>query len=584
MKRRFLITRPLCLAAALSLAAVLTGGRTMAQTFQQIAPKQPQKPTAGRVVNQNEAKALGGKGSEVLVSALKGVRLLGSPTEIRTGGYSGRPGIDPGDVTMAAQPDFAAVVQPYLGQPVTMTSLSELTRGIVAYFRAHDRPVVNVFVPQQAITSGYIQIVVVESRVEKIEATGAKWFSNDMLLHEVSLRPGDSISGNQVRNDVAWINRNPFLQTDMLMAPGDTPGTTDLLLHTQDRFPLRVFAGYEDSGNRYTENDRLLAGVNYGNLFGLGQQISFQYTQAPTKNDFEAESATYVVPLPWKHQLTIFGSYAATDATLGSEFSSGGVNWQISGRYEIPLPSTAHFNESVIGGYDFKRNNNSLLFGVASVSNTTADVDQFVLSYQAALQDNYGSTSLSATGFYSPGGFSAYDNDDDYAQQRLNAPSSYAYGQFALNRVTRLPGDFTWVLNGLLQKSNANLLPSEQLGLGGYATVPGYEEREVNGDDGFLIGTQILTPPVSIGEAAGLPAVRDQLQFLGFVDYGGTNLHNATPADINPNTNLLGVGPGLRYVINPYLSVGFDSFIKHLSTGYGTGEHSRGHIGVVISY
>jgi hemolysin activation/secretion protein len=387
-----------------------------------------------------------------------------------------------------------------------------------------------------------------------------------------------------VRSDVAWINRNPFLQSDMLMAPGDAPGTTDLLLHTQDRFPLRVFAGYEDSGNRYTEDDRLFAGVNYGNLFGLGQQFSFQYTQAPTKNDFEAESATYVVPLPWKHLLTIFGSYAATDADLGSSFSSGGVNWQISGRYEIPLPSTAHFSESFIAGYDFKRNNNSLLFGVQSVTNATADVDQFVFGYQASLLDDFGSTSFSATGFYGPGGFSAYDDGTDYEQQRLDAPSSYVYGQFALNRVTRLPGDFTWNVNGLLQESNANLLPSEQLGLGGYSTVPGYEEREVNGDNGYLIGTQILTPPVSIGEAVGLTAVHDQLQFLAFVDYGGTSLHEVTPADINPNTNLLGVGPGLRYVINPYLSLRFDYGFQLLSTGYGTGEHSRGHVGVVISY
>jgi hemolysin activation/secretion protein len=465
-----------------------------------------------------------------------------------------------------------------------MVSLSQMSRAIVAYYRDHDRPVVNVFVPQQAITSGYVQVVVVESRVEKVEATGAKWFNNNMLLHSVSLRPGQPISGNQVRSDVAWINRNPFLQSDMLMAPGDKPGTTDLLLHTQDRFPLRVFAGYEDSGNRYTEDDRLLAGFNYGNLFGVGQQLSFQYTQAPTKNDFEAESATYVVPLPWKHQLTIFGSYAATDATLASEFTSGGVNWQISGRYEIPLPATAHFSESVIAGYDFKRENNSLLFGVLSVSNATADVDQFDLGYQAELQDDYGTTSFSATGFYSPGGFSAYDDGIDYAQQRLDAPASYVYGQLSLERVTRLPGDFTWNVNGLLQESNANLLPSEQLGLGGYATVPGYEEREVNGDNGFLIGTQILTPPVSIGEAVGLTAVRDQLQFLAFADYGGTSLNTVTPADLNPNTNLLGVGPGLRYVINPYVSVRFDYGFELLSTGYGTGEHSRGHVGVVISY
>jgi hemolysin activation/secretion protein len=576
---------PLCLVAGLSLAAVSGSIRLHAQDFQQIAPKQPEKQGAGKVINEEQPKPFSGTGGDVLVKELKGVRLVASAKEVRSEGYHGTPGVDAGDVVLAQNPDFPAVVQPYLDQPVTMASLSQLTRAIVAYYRDHDRPVVNVYVPQQAITSGYVQIVVVESRVEKVEATGAKWFSNDMLRHEVTLRPGEPISGQQVHNDVAWINRNPFLQADMLMAPGDQPGTTDLLLRTQDRFPLRVFAGYEDSGNRYTEDDRLLTGFNYGNLFGLGEQVSFQYTQAPDKNDFQSESGTYIVPLPWRHQLTIFGSYASTSATLGDVFNSGGVNWQISGRYEIPLPTTPNYTESVILGYDFKRNNNSLLFGVASISNTTADVNQFVFGYQSALKDDYGSTSFSATGFWSPGNFSAYDNDYDYQQQRLEADSSYLYGQLTLDRVTRLPWDFTWEVNGLLQESDANLLPSEQLGLGGYATVPGYEEREVNGDDGFLIGTQLLAPPVSIGEAMGwTKGFDDHLQFLAFLDYGGTSLHTVTPADINPNTNLLGVGPGLRYVINTNVSLRFDYGFQLLQTGFGTGEHSRGHVGLVISY
>ena len=45
-----------------------------------------------------------------------------------------------------------------------------------------------------------------------------------------------------------------------------------------------------------------------------------------------------------------------------------------------------------MGGFDFKRSNNDLIFGVASVSNVFTDVDQFVLGYQASYQDDYGST------------------------------------------------------------------------------------------------------------------------------------------------------------------------------------------------
>jgi hemolysin activation/secretion protein len=578
-------------AALLAAAAMATLAQAQSQdqSFQPVAPKQPEKTGEGKVVNEAAKPVSGHADSEVLVGRLKGIFLLSDPKQVRHDGVTSPRAVEPGDVTLAKSPDFDAVVQPYIGQPVTMKSLAELTRSIVAFFRDNDRPVVNVFVPEQSITSGFVQVVVVVSRVEKVEATGARWFSNQDLRAEVGLRPGDPISSSQLNSDLSWINRNPFLQSDVLMAPGNAPGTTDLLLRTQDRFPLRVYAGFEDSGNQYTGNDRILTGFNYGNLFGIGQQLSYQFTTGTDVNKFTAHSGTYVIPLPWRHQLTFFGSYSDSSTNLGPDLSTSGVNWQISGRYEIPLPGTEHFTESVTGGFDFKRSNDNLIFGVATVSNVFTDVDQFVLSYQASAQDDYGSTSGSATGFWSPGGLSKYDRDIDYMGTRGGARTNYAYGQLTLNRVTRLPLDFTWTVRGEVQESDANLLPSEQWGLGGYATVRGYDERVVNGDNGFLVSTEVATPPVSIGEFFGLKAIKDQLQFLGFVDYGGTSLHQVTPADVNPNNNLFSVGPGLRYVINPYISIRFDYGFQLINTGiadtgFESRHHSRAHLGVLVSY
>ena len=571
----------------IAIAGLLTAAWTVniqAQDFEHIAPKQPEKTGDGHVINEAAKPMSGHNDSDVLVNHLQGIFTLSDPKQVRSGGVTGHSSVEAGDVAFAKRPDFETAIAPYLGQPVTMKSLAELTRSIVAYYRDHDRPVVNVYVPEQNITTGFVQIVVLESRVEKVDASGARFFSNADLRDEVRLGPGDSIRGDELRSDLSWINRNPFLQSDILMAPGNAPGTTDLLLRTQDRFPLRVYGGFEDSGNQFTGEDRILTGFNYGNLFGLGQQLSYQFTTAEDVNKFTAHSGTYIIPLPWRHQLTFFGSYSETNANLGSGFNSGGVNWQISGRYEVPLPGTAEFTESVTGGFDFKRSNNNLAFGVVSLANNNTDVDQFVLGYQASYLDDYGSTSASGTGFWSPGGISAYNDDNDYIMQRGGARDNYAYGQVTLNRVTRLPFDFTWTVRGEIQEADANLLPSEQLGLGGYETVRGYEEREVNGDNGFLLSTEVATPPVSIGEFFGVPQIKDQLQFLGFVDYGGTSLHNVTPADINPNTNLLGVGPGVRYVINPYLSFRFDYGFQLIQTGFGDGEHSRGHVGVVVSY
>ncbi|MCE0484858.1 MAG: hypothetical protein LV479_11550 [Methylacidiphilales bacterium] len=558
----------------------------MAQNYEQVAPKQPEKTSEGTISNEASAIAAGHGHTVVLVDRLNGIFLLSDIHQLKKGGVKSSRTLEPGMVTLAQRPDFAPVVEPFIGQPVTLKSLDELSRAIVAYYRQHDRPVVNVFVPQQNITNGFVQVVVAESRVGEVTASGAKYFSNDELRHELELRTDEPISGDKVRDDLNWINRNPFRQSDILFSPGSTPGTTDVQLRTQDRFPLRVFAGYEDSGNQLTGDSRYLAGFNYGNLFGVGQQLSYQYTTGSDSNEFFAHSGTYVIPLPWHHELTFFGLYSEANANVATPLTTSGVSWQTSMRYEIPLPGTQAFQHSVIAGFDFKQSNNDLEFGGSTISNVFTDVAQFVLGYQASYADDLGSTFASGTGFWSPGdltGTSA-NTDASYMATRAGATANYAYGQLSLRRVTRLPWDFTWSVRGLYQVSDANLLPSEEFGLGGYETVRGYDEREANGDDGFLVSTEVATPPVSLGQMINLKQATDQLQFLGFVDYGGTSLHQATASDVNPNTNLLGVGPGVRYNISPYLAVRFDYGFQLISTGFDTRHDSRGHLGVVMSY
>ena len=94
----------------------------------------------------------------------------------------------------------------------------------------------------------------------------------------------------------------------------------------------------------------------------------------------------------------------------------------------------------------------------------------------------------------------------------------------------------------------------------------------------------MAAPPVSLFHLVGLSKIQDQLQVFGFVDYGGTSLHQVTPADTNPNTNLLGVGPGFRYAINPYLSVRFDYGFQMIDTGFDARHNSRADFSIVVSY
>jgi hemolysin activation/secretion protein len=251
-------------------------------------------------------------------------------------------------------------------------------------------------------------------------------------------------------------------------------------------------------------------------------------------------------------------------------------------RYVIPLPSIGKLMHQVTFGFDFKQSDSDLFFGGDQVFGSPTDIFQGVLAYHASLKDRLGSTSFRASVFASPGGWNSRNSDEAFESQRSGASSEYLHGQLGLDRVTRLPGNFSLVTRALWQWSDGNLLASEQLGLGGFNTVRGYEESEARGDGGFLLSAELRTLPLHPARGFGLP-VNDELQFLGFVDWGSATLHDPLSSE-NDRIALAGVGIGLRYAFNPWLSVRFDWGWQLKDTGFNDRFDNRGHLAVVLSY
>jgi hemolysin activation/secretion protein len=135
-----------------------------------------------------------------------------------------------------------------------------------------------------------------------------------------------------------------------------------------------------------------------------------------------------------------------------------------------------------------------------------------------------------------------------------------------------------------VQWASTNLLPSEQIGAGGYSTVRGYDEYEASGDEGYLVNAEVRTPAFSIGNLFGLKKATDRLQALVFTDYGSVWKKKIVFGE-DPHQDLWSIGPGLRYTISPYFSMRFDYGFQLTDTGQSTRDYnSRGHLGLVLSY
>ncbi len=295
------------------LALGLTSARA-AEDYYRIAPKTPAgyPPQPPNVPVQGKIAA--GDPHEVLVKHLNALVFVPTPKAIVKNGLTDH-GIDIKDVKVPVPEHFVSLVMPYLGQPVTRGSLNKMVQSIIVYYRDHDRPGGRRRGARAGHHHGVMQVVVLEGHVGKVTVAGNRWFSSSTIRDGIFLQPGGEIDSSQLQANLDFLNQNPFRTTDVVYRPGEKLGATDVTLQTRDRFPARVFAGYEDSGDVETGIDRYFAGFNYGDLFGLSQQINYQYTTSGTFDSLRAHSGSYVIPLPWQHTLTSSAAMSTPRAT-----------------------------------------------------------------------------------------------------------------------------------------------------------------------------------------------------------------------------------------------------------------------------
>ncbi len=560
----------LCVAAA--------AGPAAAQNLDQVAPKPappPGGPPPAIVAPPMETQMLGAADQQVL-EQLKGLVLVDVPAKIMMNGVA-MPGITIENLPLADMPELRAQLAMFLDKPLTFGGMRQITQVIAAWYAAHNHPFVDVVFPAQDIDSGTVQAVVTEFHLGQLRTEGNRWFSTPLLESYVRTKPGDTIDMAKLNEDLGLLNQNPFRKVTIAAEKSATEGDTDLILKTEDRFPVRVYGGYDNTGTAALGYDLWNLGVNWGNAFGLDQQLSYQFTSSSSfwlhlfnnsqPATMKAHTFTWLIPLPWRDKISLFGNFTQTEPRAGPDLGLTGLSGQASGRYILALPgfdlpyfgAGTHIGQDLQFGYDFKSTNNNLSFGGEEVSNVTTVIDQFPVTYDLAIDHLFGQAVISNNFVFSPGGMAPF-NTTALFQEQANSPfaaANYVYDTLTITETTRLPFNASWVMRVTGQLADHNLLPTEQLGLGGATSVRGYHERTANGSEGVLLSQELRSPPFSPLARFVPPEFADQMQLLLFWDYGSVRDVHVTPGT-PASVQLSGAGAGLRYALSRFLSVNLD--------------------------
>lgn len=530
--------------------------------------------------------------STPLTSNLRGIRVVDSTRDVATGGIGGISGVQSSEVDLPTK--VRTVLESRIGASMTLGELNQMVRDAVVAYRKSDLPVVDVLVPEQEITSGVLQLVIIEGRLGDVIVEGAAGrIEGRALASQIRTERGEVIRESRLTEDMAWINKHPTRQVDLIFSPGDDYGETDVILRSQAYKELSAYIAYENSGTSLLGESRALFGTSWTGplFFGLDSILSYQFTTNFDNGDadLQGHSGVFSQYLPWRHQITLLAAYVDSNAQFvsptGVIVNTGGVNKQASGRYAIPLPNIGRLTHELELGMDFKSSNSDL--GIGGGANpirfdTTSEIVQYSLGYNIVATDNTGAWRVDTEVVSSPGDATSKNRDAIFAAQRGGASANYTYGRVLIERDQKLPNQWSLLARLQAQAANGNLLASETLGAGGYDTVRGFEQRIVRGDNGVVGTLELRTPTVYPSTFTGFNNVQDGAFGLLFYDAGSLSSEDPFPGE--QDIGIGSIGLGFRYQREEWFTLRVDYGFQVTEDGFEDGANGRWHVGARATF
>ncbi|HZX28684.1 MAG TPA: ShlB/FhaC/HecB family hemolysin secretion/activation protein [Telluria sp.] len=455
--------------------------------------------------------------------------------------------------TLLTPAEVEAAVAPFKGKDKDFGDVQRALEALEQVYHDRGYNVVAVELPEQELTNGVVHFVVVQTKIGKVNVSGNKYFDAANIRRSLpALKEGESPNIRKISSQLKVANDSPAKKVTLKLQSADND-EVDANLNVVDESPWRAMLNLDNTGTGSTGKTHVSASLQHANLFGRDHVGSIQYTTTAEKpSKVAVYGAGYHIPLYEQgDSIDLFGNYSNVDSgsiTAGIfnlAVSGRGTVW--GGRYNQVLAKRGEFEPRLIWGIDHKAFKNSVLLGSTDFGNNVT-VHPFSLTYMGTETMPAGEGSVSAALVRNiPGG--KRGGDADFTAARAGARPGYT--------IVRLAGTIAhayasgWQVRAIAnaQLTGDALVPGEQFGAGGSASVRGFNEREVSADSGLNTNVELYTPELCGGKW--------QCRTLGFVDAAYAKRNKALPGEYT-STTVASVGLGLRLALGNAVSLQAD--------------------------
>lgn len=409
-------------------------------------------------------------------------------------------------------------------------------------------------IPEQTLPpgGGAIQIQIAEGSLEDIKIIGTRRLNQNYIRSRLQRANKKPLNRDRLLEALQLLQLNPLIESlSAELSSGSQFGNNLLLVKVKEARSFHTQLSLDNNRSPSVGSLQRSIRLSEDNLSGRGDSVSLFYANTDGSNQV---NVGYTIPLNPQNTTLSFNYGYSSNNVIEKPFdeldiSSNSHDYQLTLRH--PVIQTPR-QELALGLTAFHRQSQTFL----GFENTGG----FPLSPGA---DNQGRTNITALRF-----FQEWTQRGDRSVLALRSQFSLGLdaldatinqtdpdGRFFVWRgqaqlVRLLAKDTLLVLRSDVQLADRRLVSSEQIGLGGQASIRGYRQDALLADNGAFGSVELRLPILRFRKEEGL------LQFIPFVDIG-TAWNSSQGPNLDPGF-LASAGLGLRFQLSDRLDARFD--------------------------
>ena len=453
----------------------------------------------------------------------------------------------------------AGILAPFKGSHSGLEGLQAAGDALESELRQQGYAFFEVSLPPQTLTGGVVSLEVLQQRIGSIVVQGQKYFDENNAKASVpTLVEGLPPNTREISRSVKLANENPSKSIKVSFKGGQRPGEVDATIKVVDQREWNIFTSLSNTGNNLTGKWRNTIGFQHNNLFNRDHNYTMAATYAPGEGSVVSQySLNYRLPLyTIASSVDFYFSTSDVDTGIVNLNSAAGGSAEFGSLLGGGQVSGVRFNHSFlnIGKYrhsfslaleDKFVDNNTLISRLGVQLNDRRRSTPLTLSYDMGYQ--YSKNSWSAQLQYAKNvELNNHNDQSDYDTAPGTPDVDWDLWRTSIYQDVAFGPGWIWRLQLSAQRANQVLIAGEKYGIGGVASVRGYEERISSGDNAQLVRNELWLKPVG--------AVRPVL----FYDWGESTNLRSSATGLKTKQRLAGFGLGFRYSLAQRLSAQLD--------------------------